>query len=127
MRLNHITLRVSDVEESTRFYRRLGFSQLLVLPGYARFQCPAGDGILSLVEGPNRRHGDQGEDITLHFECDRLEEVVSSLEQQGIRFALQPSDQPYIWRQASVRDPDGHRLFLYGTGEQLSPPVRLAS
>lgn len=56
MRLNHVTLRVSDLDRSVAFYKRLGFIQLVAAERYARLQCPEGESTLSLEsrrwEGP---------------------------------------------------------------------------
>jgi catechol 2,3-dioxygenase-like lactoylglutathione lyase family enzyme len=46
MRLNHVTLHVADLDRSVAFYRQLGFVQLVAAEGYARFQCPEGEGTL---------------------------------------------------------------------------------
>jgi catechol 2,3-dioxygenase-like lactoylglutathione lyase family enzyme len=48
MNLNQITLPVTDMEISTKFYRDLGFTQIVDTPHYARFECPDGDSTFSL-------------------------------------------------------------------------------
>jgi catechol 2,3-dioxygenase-like lactoylglutathione lyase family enzyme len=124
MRLNHVTIHVGDLDRSIAFYRRLGFRPLVASEGYARFQCPQGDSTLSLES----RGGAAGAPaaITIHFESDRLDELVSELKAAGIEFEQDPTDQPYLWREAILRDPDGHRLFLYHAGvNRLNPPWRL--
>ena len=51
---------------------------------------------------------------------------VRRLQKAGFRFALEPTDQPYLWREATLLDPDGHRVFIYHAGEmRLNPPWRL--
>jgi hypothetical protein len=51
---------------------------------------------------------------------------VAELEGKGIEFEQPPTDQPYLWREAILRDPDGHRIFLYHAGvNRLNPPWRL--
>ena len=43
-----------------------------------------------------------------------------------VRFEQDPTDQPYLWREAILRDPDGNVLFLFSAGEnRLDPPWRL--
>jgi catechol 2,3-dioxygenase-like lactoylglutathione lyase family enzyme len=125
MRLNHVTLHVGDLERSVAFYRRLGFTQLVAADGYARFQCPEGDGTLSLESrGGDERAGSGA--ISVHFESDRLDDLVSELQGKGVEFEQDPTDQPYLWREAILRDPDGHRLFIYHAGvNRLDPPWRL--
>ena len=37
-----------------------------------------------------------------------------------------PTDQPWLWREAYLNDPDGNPLCLYHAGEnRLNPPWRL--
>jgi hypothetical protein len=51
---------------------------------------------------------------------------VEDLEARGIRFDLEPTEQPWLWREARLRDPDGHALCLFSAGEnRLHPPWRL--
>lgn len=124
MRLNHVTLRVADLDRSVQFYKLLGFTQLVASDGYARFQCPEGESTLSLESRGERTTGADG--VTVHFESDRLDALVAELERRGVEFEQPPTDQPYLWREAIVRDPDGHRLFIYHAGvNRLDPPWRL--
>jgi catechol 2,3-dioxygenase-like lactoylglutathione lyase family enzyme len=125
MRLNHVTLHVDDLDRSVAFYSRLGFVQLVADEGYARFQCPEGESTLSLESrrGPGPTDPPR---VTVHFESDRLDALVAELKSKGIEFEQDPVDQPYLWREAVLRDPDGHRLFLYNAGtNRLNPPWRL--
>ena len=127
MNLNHATLCVSDLDRSVAFYRQLGLIQIVADQGYARFVCPDGDTTLSLhcdaAAGPVESAVSV---ISLHFETERLDELVDELERAGIGFEQQPTDQPYLWREAILRDPDGHRIFIYHAGvNRLSPPWRL--
>jgi catechol 2,3-dioxygenase-like lactoylglutathione lyase family enzyme len=125
LRLNHVTLRVSDLERSVAFYKLLGFKQLVASDGYARFLCPEGDSTLS-IESRSGAPLSAGEAITVHFESERLDKLVDELKQRGIEFEQEPTDQSYLWREAIVLDPDGHRLFLYHAGvNRLDPPWRL--
>ena len=124
MRLNHVTLRVADLERSVGFYRSLGLIQIVASHGYARFVCPDGDSTLSL-ESREGAVADRGA-ISIHFESERLDELVAQLVAEGVEFEQPPTDQPYLWREAVLRDPDGHRLFLYHAGSnRLDPPWRL--
>jgi catechol 2,3-dioxygenase-like lactoylglutathione lyase family enzyme len=124
LRLNHVTLEVRDVEESARFYVRLGLEQIVAdYPEYARLLAPNGSTTLSL-----HRDEDAGVKHTasIHFEVDDVDLEVRRLQQAGFRFILEPTDQPYLWREATLLDPDGHRLFIYRAGEnRLDPPWRL--
>ena len=125
MRLNHVTLRVSDLERSVAFYELLGFTQIVADVGYARFVCPEGDATLSL-EGAGEAPGSGSSPVSVHFESTRLDALVAELKSRGVAFEQDPTDQPYLWREAVLHDPDGHRLFLYHAGvNRLDPPWRL--
>ena len=126
MRLNHVTITVSDVERAVAFYKLLGLTQIVAsYPTYARFACPDGESTLSLHGlGPDERVPPQ--QTTIHFECDSLDETVAELKAKGIVFDQEPTDQPYLWREATLRDPDGNLIFLFYAGEnRLDPPWRL--
>jgi catechol 2,3-dioxygenase-like lactoylglutathione lyase family enzyme len=124
LRLNHVTLQVADLDRSVAFYKLLGLTQIVADDRYARFVCPSGDSTLSLESGdelPSRASA-----ISIHFETEQLDRLVAGLKEQGVRFEQEPTDQPYLWREAVLRDPDDHRLFLYHAGaNRLDPPWRL--
>jgi hypothetical protein len=50
MNLNQVTLPAADLEASASFYRRMGFTQIVSSPHYARFECPEGDATFSIHE-----------------------------------------------------------------------------
>jgi hypothetical protein len=51
---------------------------------------------------------------------------VRELKGAGVSFVSEPVDEPYLWREAVLLDPDGHRVFVYHAGEnRLDPPWRL--
>jgi hypothetical protein len=51
---------------------------------------------------------------------------VAKLKRAGFTFTREPADQPYLWREAVLRDPDGHEIFIYHAGEnRLNPPWRV--
>lgn len=124
MKLNHVTLIASDFETSTAFYRALGFIPIVhEPPRYARFRCPDGDETLSIeVTGeaplPPRAQ--------LFFECADLDNTVAALEARGVVFDRQPTDMSYLWREAWLKDPDGHDIRLYFAGDnRLDPPWKV--
>jgi catechol 2,3-dioxygenase-like lactoylglutathione lyase family enzyme len=126
MRLNHVTVTVSDIERAVTFYETLGLIQIVAAyPAYARFVCPDGDSTLSLhALGPGEHVGPQA--TTVHFECEELDEKVAELKTKGLTFDQDPIEQPYLWREAILRDPDGNIIFLFHAGaNRLDPPWRL--
>ena len=122
MNLNQVTLPVSDLPEASAFYRNLGFTQIVDSPHYARFECPEGDSTFSLALEP-----DTGNNHTvIYFEHEALDEWVDQLKGRGVQFDQEPTDQPYLWREAILRDPSGNKIKLYWAGEnRLNPPWRV--
>lgn len=130
MRLNHITLAVSDVEASAGFYRRLGLEQIVAAyPHYARLLSPEGETTLSLHiagDGAAGAGAPPAIGASIHFEVEDVDAAVAALKERGFRFAVEPVDQPYLWREAILLDPDGNRIFVYHAGtNRLDPPWRL--
>lgn len=126
MRLNHVTLAVGDVESSARFYARLGLTQIVAdYPHYARLLSPQGDTTLSLHPTTDQSSPPSA---SIHFEVDDVDRTVERLKGAGFSFVCDPVDQPYLWREAILLDPDGHRVFIYRAGKnRLEPPWRLQS
>ncbi len=122
MRLNQVTLAVSDLDRSVIFYRSLGLQQIVADDGYARFACPQGESTLSL----ERVDTVPPSGTTVFFECEDLDGTVSTLQAAGMDLEHGPVDQPWLWREARLRDPDGNLLCLFHAGEnRLNPPWRL--
>lgn len=122
MNLNQVTLPVKDMDKSTNFYRNLGFIQIVDTPHYARFECPEGTSTFSLsLEKSNIQCG-----IVIYFEHEQLDDWVNELKVKGIKFDQDPSDQSYLWREAILHDPSGHKIKLYWAGgNRLNPPWRV--
>ena len=125
MKLNHVTILVSDFERSKAFYRGLGLTQIVeAAPRYARFTFPDGDATLSIEVKDGATAGGSAE---LFFECGDVDATVGALAAKGIGFYQEPTDMFYLWREARLRDPDGHELRFYrdATGARLDPPWKL--
>jgi catechol 2,3-dioxygenase-like lactoylglutathione lyase family enzyme len=123
MNLNQVTVAVTDMARAIAFYQCLGL-RLIVreFPLYARFICPDGQATFSLS---------LAEQVTpsqtqIYFECAELDATVARLQAAGVAFSQLPLDQPWLWREAYLQDPDGNPLCLYYAGKnRLSPPWRL--
>jgi catechol 2,3-dioxygenase-like lactoylglutathione lyase family enzyme len=124
MNLNQVTLPVKNMPDSTAFYRKLGFLQIVDTPHYARFSCPNEGASFSLaLEQENYLNG-----ATIYFEHEALDEWVSTLQLEGIEFNQLPTHQSYLWREAILYDPSGNKIKLYWAGKnRLYPPWRLAT
>lgn len=125
MRLDHVTVAVSDLDRAVDFYRRLGLRQIVGgTADYARFELPDGDSTFSVqVAAPGAPVPASLTEIG--FECDDLDDRVAGLKRAGFDVE-QIVDQPYLWREARLRDPDGNVILLFHAGEnRLNPPWRL--
>ena len=121
MRFNHVTLIVTDLERSKAFYAALGLIQIVdTPPRYARFRVPDGDATLSVEVVPDPPA------VTpcaqLFFECADIDARVADLKSKGLTFEQEPTDMFYLFREARLRDPDGHDIRLY---KENAPDVRL--
>jgi predicted enzyme related to lactoylglutathione lyase len=129
MNLNQITLPARDVAESVAFYRRLGAAagivQIVDAPHYARFECRDGGATFSLHLN-NEPIATRG--VVVYFEVAALDAVVAALQAAGIAFTQLPRDEPWLWREARLRDPSGNELCLYRAGEnRRNPPWRMGA
>ncbi len=124
MNLNQVTIPSRDLLKSVAFYKELGLKLIVdAQPHYARFECPVGDATFSI------HHRDEefsGYGITIYFEVDDVDSNVASLVEKGFSFSTMPVDQPWLWREARLQDPDGNRLILFHAGEnRKNPPWRI--
>ena len=123
LNLNQITIQVSDMEKSIAFYQLLGLRLIVKSnPHYARFECMAGDATFSLHKNTEEKPCN----TWIYFETETLDEDVQRLKASGIEFDELPKDQPWLWREAKLKDPDGNQLILYFAGDnRKNPPWRL--
>lgn len=122
MRLNQVTLPVTDMESCATFYRKMGFLQIVDTPHYARFACPDGDATFSLA----LREEVCSNPTVIYFELEDLDRKVEELMRQGFAFDQPPTDMRYLWREAVLHDPSGNKVKLYFAGEnRLNPPWRV--
>lgn len=124
MNLNQITLPVKDMVIASEFYRRMGFTQIVESPHYARFECSEGGSTFSLSLNPNEFVNG----AVIYFEHKNLDQLVKELEAKGFKFAQQPTDEGYLWREAILYDPSENKIKLYWAGEnRLNPPWRITN
>jgi catechol 2,3-dioxygenase-like lactoylglutathione lyase family enzyme len=124
MRLNQVTAPAIDLDASIAFYQLLGLKLIVKSPHYARFELPRGEATFSLhlVEGDiPRSHAP-----VLYFETHMLDDEVARLKAAGVIFEHELIDQPWLWREAGLRDPAGNMLKLYWADtNRRYPPWRI--
>ena len=124
-RLNQVTLTVNHYGKSVEFYRLLGLRQIVDSPDnqYARFET-AGGATLSIQADPEEKVTGT---VAVYLECDDVDAQVDRLARLGVAFEHGPRNQPWMWREARLRDPSGNVIFLYKAGEaRRYPPWRLS-
>ena len=126
MLLNHVMVAVTDMDRSVAFYEGLGFR--LIVRGshdgtdsYARFVLP-GDATLSL-------HVDDAADrrtTVIGLDCEGdLDGVIARWQKAGYA-VVGPYEQPWLWREAYLADPDHNPILLFDAGvNRLDPPWKL--
>jgi catechol 2,3-dioxygenase-like lactoylglutathione lyase family enzyme len=135
MNLNQVTIYTAKPIETADFFQKLGLSLIVdSLPRYARLECPDGDSTLSIQhdetapQAETRPSGSVSppQPIVLYFECDDLDAEVARLKSLGLAFDEDPTDRPWLWRQAYLKDPNGHKICLFHAGEnRKNPPWRV--
>jgi len=118
MRLNQVTVGVTDYDASVAFYTKLGLTQIVHSPPrYARFETPGGETFsIHLV---NAVHST----TTIYFEVENVDAFVVTLD---LPLLHPPTDQDWLWREARLRDPSGNEICIYHAGENRRfPPWRV--
>lgn len=123
LNLNQITIAVKDIEKSIEFYQKLGLNLIVKsIPTYARFECLDGEATFSLHQSDEKITAS----TWIYFETSSLDSDVQKLLDMGIEFETLPTDQPWLWREARLKDPDGNQLILYYAGiNRKNPPRRI--
>ena len=124
MNLNQATIYCSKTVETAEFLKKLGLVLIVdSLPRYARFECPDGESTLSLQHDENAVVSNN---IVLYFECADLDGEVERLRSVGLKFDEDPTDRPWLWRQAYLKDPNGNKICLFHAGDnRKNPPWRV--
>ena len=125
MNLNQVTIYSKKSVETVEFYQKLGLKLIVnSLPRYARLLCPDGDATLSIHT--TTEDDFSASNIVLYFECEDLDAKVFELKNLGLQFQSQPIDEPWLWRESYLNDPNGNRICLFYAGEnRQNPPWRV--
>src|SRR5207237_2602836 len=112
--LNQVTVTATNYERSLDFYRRLELRQIVNSPdtGYSRFET-AGGVTFSVQIDPDEKIVAT---TAIYLECDDLDDRVEKLARSGMASEHGPRNQPWMWREARLRDPDGNVIFFYHAG-----------
>ena len=124
MNLNQATIYTDKPVATAEFFQKLGLKIIVdSLPRYARLECPDGDSTLSIQEADDVQVTNN---VVLYFECDELDRTVEELKSNGLSFDEDPTDRPWLWRQAYLKDPNGNKICLFHAGDnRKNPPWRV--
>ena len=135
MNLNQVTIYTDKPTETAEFFQTLGLSLIVdSLPRYARLECPDGDSTLSIQDTGTADFSLQEaaanlslpSTIVLYFECADLDRTVEELKSKGLTFDEDPTDRPWLWRQAYLKDPNGNKICLFHAADnRKNPPWRV--
>ena len=120
MNLNQITIQSLDVDKSVEFYTVLGLSLIVnASPRYVRLECLDGESTFSIhkVDKLPKENG-----ITIYFEVKNLPVTVKALKQKGIIFNTEIMEQPWLWSEINLTDPDGYNIIIYHAGDNRKNP-----
>ncbi|MEM1381025.1 MAG: VOC family protein [Pseudomonadota bacterium] len=122
MNLNQVTVNVTDMDAAIAFYETLGLRLIVhTHERYARFECPQGDATFSLHLSPQPTENGP----VIYFECADVDAEIERITALGLAVEQQPKEQPWLWREAYLRDPSGNRICLYHAGPaRRFPPWR---
>ena len=123
MRLNQVTVGATNFQESVAFYLKIGLRLIVSSRNeYARFELPDGEATLSIHLQATVPQGGP----IIYFEVDDVDDTFARLRNKGIGFEVEPTDQPWLWREARLLDPAGNEICLFKAGENRRyPPWRL--
>jgi lactoylglutathione lyase len=117
MRMLHLGLRVSDLDQSLAFYTALGYAELGCVPetefgSLTMLQLPDDPFVsLELVHDPERPVDDVGAVNHLVVQVDDLDATIADLAARGV--AAEPPAEPGLRIRTSwLTDPDGYRIEL---------------
>ena len=124
MNLNQVTVPSLDVSRAAAFYKKLGLKLIVnALPNYVRFECPQGEATFSIHKVAALP---KGEGVKVYFESADLDTEVARLKSEGVIFDTEPVDEPWLWREARLKDPDHNQLVLFKAGvNRKNPPWRV--
>ncbi|WBX75996.1 VOC family protein [Tenacibaculum ovolyticum] len=124
MNLNQVTIPSLNVEESTKFYIKLGLHLIVdASPRYVRFEVTDGDATFSVHKVTKLA---KENNIVVYFEDENLDKLVKELQEKGIIFSQLPKDETWLWREAHLLDPDGNKIILFKAGKnRKNPPWRI--
>ena len=104
-----VTLYISDLQKSTQFYQEtLGLNKKYEYPSYVGFEC--GGVETGLIPREKLEIGKDGPSI--QFLVEDVDKTCKALKDKGVRFTVEPHDEPWGGRQARLQDPDGNILEL---------------
>ena len=104
-----MTLYISDLQKSTKSYQEtLGLNKKYEYRSYVGCEC--GGVEIGLIPREKPEIGKDGPSI--RFLVDNVDETCKALKDRGVRFTVEPHDEPWGGRQAKFQDPDGNILEL---------------
>ena len=109
-------IRVSNVPNSAAFYEGLGFRKVEGDPSDGWVVLSMADSRIGLFESKF-----MSTPFSLNFRGGHVNEIVSSLQEQGYGFEGQPKVRPDGSGSAHLHDPDGNLIFFDSAPNEVKP------
>ena len=109
--LNLLVIRSADIQKATEFYQTLGLEFVRESHGRGLEHFAATVDGLTLEIYPLGQNQTPTTSVRLGFQVDRVDDLVSSLQTNGVTVVSRPSDSEW-GRRAVVKDFDGHVVEL---------------
>jgi catechol 2,3-dioxygenase-like lactoylglutathione lyase family enzyme len=111
LRLDHLTIRVRDLEAARRWYvELLGMAVEFVVPGRRTVALQDDAGLTLFLDETAEDVARNG--VVLTFQVDDVEATYHGLSQRGVGFEAPPGKRSWGFG-AELRDPDGHLVLLW--------------
>lgn len=114
MKFAHVTIMVKNLEDSINFYENI-----IGLPIVNRFSAGPeqeivflgeGETLVELVHNKNIQNPNIGQDISIGFEVEKLDEMILTIKEKGIEFHSGPFQPNEFTRFFFIQDPNGVKV-----------------
>jgi catechol 2,3-dioxygenase-like lactoylglutathione lyase family enzyme len=114
-RIGYVIVGVSDLQRSVAFYRDvLGFELLSCEEQFKFASFKVGDMHFSLAEGGDggSNHGTGNRNTGIGFTVADVDAAYAELSAKGVKFTLEPGEQPWGGYMGMFADPDDNIFYL---------------
>ena len=115
MQIGYVIVGVSDLDRSVEFYRdTMGFELLYKEPSFGFASFKLGDQHFSIAAGGEggSNHGTGNRNTGIGFMVPDVDAAFAELSAKGVKFTLEPAEQPWGGYMGMFADPDDNIFYL---------------